>query len=222
MMRQGRSPSRPATPPTPSSAPKPIPRIRRSGSGTSWPRLTRKTPVPPRTAIRPRRPPGVRRRLHCGPLRPDGTEYFSRLLLTEKYVCVMDPLHPLASKPLTLEEYCAASHVTVTYGGAWRSRYLLELDAMGRTLNHALLVPSPAGLDDMVRGTGLVATVPRRIAMTFGPGVHVSDCPLHATVSIHLVWTTRTHRTAMYGWMREQIVSSVSERIAQEVRAAAL
>lgn len=154
--------------------------------------------------------------LLIGPLRPDETEFYSRLLLEERYACVMDPGHALAGKPLTMEDYCAAKHVTITYGGGWRSRYLLELDAMGVTLEQGLTVPSPAGLQNIVRGTGLVATVPRRIAESFGNAVHVTECPCVASVSIHLVWTTRTHRSAMHMWMRDVIVESVARLVARE------
>ncbi|MEZ5790098.1 MAG: LysR family transcriptional regulator [Nitratireductor sp.] len=149
--------------------------------------------------------------LLIGPLRPDETEFYSRLLLAEKYACIMDHSNPLAAKPMTMQDFTGARHVTVTYGGSWRSRYLVELDALGTTLNHVVQTPSPAGIQNMVKGTNLVATVPSRVAASLGDEVHVTECPCAATVDIYLVWTTRTHRSAMYSWLRDQIAMTVAK-----------
>lgn len=147
--------------------------------------------------------------LLSGPMRPDGNEFFSRTLLEEQYVCVMDKENPLARSPLTLDSYVQAPHATVNYGGTWRSRYLVQLDGLGLKLNTALEVPSPAGLEIMISGTDLIATVPSRIARTFGQSVVTVDCPCPSPFEIYLVWTRRTHKSAPHVWLRELIMERV-------------
>jgi len=143
--------------------------------------------------------------LLIGPLRPEESGFYCRNLIRERYVCVMDPSNPLAEGALSLEAYLSASHAVVLYGGGWRSGYLRELDAQGLDIRQVLSVPSPAGLGRLISGTDLVTTVPSRIAETFGPGLHVTDCPIPAPFDIDLVWTERTHRSPLHSWLRDLI-----------------
>lgn len=149
--------------------------------------------------------------LLIGPLHPDGHEFYSRSLLGERYVCVMDRTNPLGDRPLGLEHYVAAPHATVTYGGTWRSRYLVQLDSLGMKLNTVLEVPSPAGLEKVISGTDLIATVPSRIAETYGDAIKIVESPCPAPFEVYLVWTTRTHKSAMHDWLRKLILKCVVE-----------
>jgi DNA-binding transcriptional LysR family regulator len=150
--------------------------------------------------------------LLIGPLHPDGHEFYSRSLLGERYVCVMDKANPLGEQPLGLEPYVAAPHATVTYGGTWRSRYLVQLDSLGMKLNTVLEVPSPAGLEKVISGTDLIATVPGRIARTYGDAVKIVESPCPAPFEVYLVWTTRTHKSAMHDWLRKLILECVKDQ----------
>lgn len=150
--------------------------------------------------------------LLIGPLQADGHEFYSRTLLSERYVCVMDSANPLADRPLTLEQYVAVPHATVTYGGTWRSRYLLHLESLGLKLNTVLEVPSPAGLERVISGTDLIATVPSRIAETYGDAVKIIDSPCPSPFEVYLVWTTRTHKSAMHDWLRKLTLECVASQ----------
>ncbi len=151
--------------------------------------------------------------LLIGPLRPETAGFYCRNLLQEYYVCIMDPANPLANDAITQESYVACKHAVVTYGGTWKSGFLVQLEAQGLELNQVLSVPSPAGLPDMLAGTQIVATVPRRIAMLFGPAVHVSECPFPAPFGIDLVWTQRTHQSPMHIWLRNLIAEEARRNV---------
>lgn len=151
--------------------------------------------------------------LLIGPLRPEGQGFYCRNLLSEHYACIMDPANPLATRPLTVEQYISSKHAVVTYGGTWKSRYLVQLEAEGLELNQSLTVPSPAGLPDMLKGTEFVATVPRRIALSFGDTVSITESPFPAPFGIDLVWTERTHKSPMHGWLRTLIAETVREKL---------
>ena len=151
--------------------------------------------------------------LLIGPLKPDTPEFFCRNLLTEHYVCVMDPENPLAAAPLTLDSYIAANHAVVLYAGGWRSGYLKALDDLGLSLNQILNVPSPAGIGGVLKGTDLMTTLPMRVARAECGGLCIRDCPCPSPFEIDLVWTTRTHRSTMHIWLRDLIAREVKAHI---------
>lgn len=149
--------------------------------------------------------------LLMGPIVPDISDFFCQTLLEDRYVCVMDAAHPLSTGPLDMAGYLAAPHVTVTYGHDWRSGFMRSLDAEGLALSTALEVPSPAGLDRLLSGTDLISTVPARLAEAMGEQIACLPCPVPAPFRISLVWTTRTHHSAMHGWLRRHISTSIRQ-----------
>jgi len=159
--------------------------------------------------------------LLMGPLHPDGHEFYARPLIEERYVCVMDQANPLRDRVLALEDYVTEPHATVTYGGSWRSRYLVQLDSLGKKLNTVLEVPSPAGLEKVIAGTDLIATVPSRIAETYASAVRIVESPCPAPFEVYLVWTTRTHKSAMHDWLRKLIHECVKDHVTESQTAKA-
>ncbi|MDF0600803.1 LysR family transcriptional regulator [Psychromarinibacter sp. C21-152] len=143
--------------------------------------------------------------LLIGPIRPEEDGFYCRNLLGDRYVCVMDPEHPLAGTELTLARYTAARHAVITYAGSWKSGYLVQLEAAGRKLAEVLTVPSPSGIEAMLAGTDMVATLPERLARNLPGRVHIAPCPVPAPFEIDLVWTARTHAAPMHVWLRDLI-----------------
>jgi DNA-binding transcriptional LysR family regulator len=153
--------------------------------------------------------------LLIGPFEREDPYFYRRELYQDGYVCLLDPAHPNADGPLSLDDYLRLDHVVVTYGGQWRSRYLLELEEQGLDIKIALRVPSPAGIDLLVAGSNLVATVPGRLSGKFGGHLKVVGCPLATTVKIRLVWTAFSHRSPLHMWVREQIYQLISSAAAE-------
>lgn len=143
-----------------------------------------------------------------GPIRIEEVGYYRRTLFSDDYVCIMDRGNALAKAPLGLEDYVAAPQVVVNYGGTFRSRFLVELERMGRALNTVIELPSPANLPDILMKTDMIATVPRRTAAVFASDVAVVECPVKAEISIDLQWTPRTHVSAAHVWLRRQIAAA--------------
>lgn len=142
-----------------------------------------------------------------GPFARSETGFHSRRLYAEDYACLMDPSHPMAGKPLTVRDYLALRHILIDYGGGWKSAYLQELEAAGHRLEPTLSVPSPAGLAELLSGSNLVATVPRRLGARIADRLAASDCPFRGRFDLSLVWTARTHGSAMHRWLREVILT---------------
>jgi DNA-binding transcriptional LysR family regulator len=146
-----------------------------------------------------------------GPVQIGDSGFFGRRVLGDHYVCVMAPDNPLGDAPLDVAAFAAAPQAVVTYGGNWRSRYLVEMEAAGLAPNMVLELPSPATLHEILPGTDLIATVPRRTALSFGPGLRIVACPFPAPFEIDLYWTARTHHAPMHRWLRGVIGQVATE-----------
>lgn len=147
--------------------------------------------------------------LLIGPFVQLGAAFYSRTLYEDPYVCMMDPANPAAAEPLTLERYLALDHVYITYGGNWKSRYMQVLEAQGHALSIAMRTPSPAGIRNLISGTELAVTVGERLSRHLGEGLHLTPCPVEAPVAIQMVWTARTHDSAMHKWVRHHVVQTI-------------
>ncbi|CUH80501.1 LysR family transcriptional regulator [Tropicibacter naphthalenivorans] len=147
--------------------------------------------------------------LLMGPITPTEGEFFCQTLLSDEYSCVVAPDARYCADSFDLAAYLACTHVTVTYGYEWRSRYLRELSDAGHTLNTVVEVPSPAGLGLVIEETDLVATVPTRLAVGLEGRLKRLPCPVPAPFDISLVWTTRLHHSPMHAWIRQKIFKLV-------------
>ncbi|PIB23136.1 hypothetical protein BFP76_08940 [Amylibacter kogurei] len=147
------------------------------------------------------------------PVNYTASEFFKRTLIPDHYVCVMDANNPLADIKLSEQEYVAAKHMTVIYGGNWRSRYMIDLEAKGLSLNTIVSLPTPEDLSSLLRNSDLISTVPNRIAQTLSDGIVTRDCPFPAPLSVDMYWTSRTHHSMMYKWIRQLISRIVGEII---------
>ena len=160
--------------------------------------------------------------LLIGPYQREDASFYERRLMSEHYVCLMDADHPAAKAPPSLEDYLGFDHIVVTYGGRWVSPYIREIEAIGRRLDAPLRVPSPAGIERLVKGSRLVATVPSRLAPLPGSdlaaGLAILGCPVVAPLELKLVWSLRRHHALPHRWAREVIAATV-ERLAGRAEA---
>ncbi|WP_375261163.1 LysR family transcriptional regulator [Palleronia sp.] len=146
-----------------------------------------------------------------GPFGRTESGFHSRRFYTEEYACLMDPAHPMAGQSLDAKKYLGLKHVYINYGGAWKSAYLHELEAASYTLTPTLIVPSPAGLDSLLAGSDLVATVPRRLGEAISDRLVLSDSPFRGAFDLSVVWTARTNASAMHRWLRDVILDTCRE-----------
>lgn len=146
-----------------------------------------------------------------GPFQAVESGVYMTALFDEEYVCLMDRDHPSANTTPSLETYLSFQHLVITYDGGWKSKFLQELESAGHDLTVAMKVPSPAGIGQLVSGTGLVATVPARLAQRIGDGQAIVACPVSARFKLSLVWTARTHRSALHSWVRSSVQTVLAE-----------
>ena len=150
-----------------------------------------------------------------GPIALEEAGHYRRTLLNDHYVCIMDTNHPLANEPLSMEDFQTAPHASVNYGGTFRSPFLIDLERAGGHLNTVVEVPNPASLPLLLKGTDMIATIPLRIAQTFGANLRVVACPIPSHLAIFLQWTPRTHASSAHAWLRRKIAEAAFQVSAQ-------
>ena len=140
-----------------------------------------------------------------GPYQRSDASFYSRILFSDSYACLIDKNHPEAGKKLTLKRYLKFAHILITYGGRWTSPYITELEKNGTPINPVIRIPSPAGIAALVTGSDLVATIPEGPANYLKTNHIVLPCPVVSPIEIRLVWSASTHHSALSLWARSLI-----------------
>jgi DNA-binding transcriptional LysR family regulator len=126
------------------------------------------------------------------------------------YVCAMRRGHPLAvQEPLTLDDYCAAAHVRVSFAGRPHGFVDEKLAGLGRTRRVALMLGQYAAAVQVLCQTDLLGVLPRRYVQASGAAdmLHITALPFEMPrIEIGLLWHRRHERDAAQRWLREAIV----------------
>ncbi|KYF91417.1 hypothetical protein BE20_14740 [Sorangium cellulosum] len=142
---------------------------------------------------------------------PEGL--YLRPLFDERFRCVVRRGHPAERSALTLDRYCALSHLLVAPRGTPGSLVDDALAALGRsrrvaaTVSHFLVAPH------VVAATDLMATLGARIvdAAAAPLGLAVLPPPLElAGFSFAMIWHERTHHDPAQRWLRDQLARAAS------------
>jgi DNA-binding transcriptional LysR family regulator len=125
------------------------------------------------------------------------------------YVCAMRRGHPLvAQAPLTLDDYCAAAHVRVSFAGRPHGFVDEQLARLGRSRRVALMLGQYAAAVQVLCQTDLLGVLPRRYVQASGASdmLHVTALPFEMPrVEIGLLWHRRHERDAAQRWLRGTI-----------------
>lgn len=137
----------------------------------------------------------------------------SRVLISERYVCIARKRHPGLRRGLTIDRFCSLEHVIVSpRGGGFTGPADRALSSLGKARNvvlsasHFLLVP------EMVARSDLIALVPERLVRGVAARLSVFEPPLGVEgFTIGMVWHDRTHAHPGFGWFRDRLVRAVGE-----------
>ncbi|MDP2006499.1 MAG: LysR family transcriptional regulator [Rubrivivax sp.] len=138
---------------------------------------------------------------HDSPLR------HTRLYQT-RYVCVMRQGHPLAAAPLTLDAYCAAHHLLVSFSGRAHGYVDQSLQALGRERRVVLTVNQFFTAGRVVAHSDLLTVLPEGFveATGYGPALVTRELPLAlGPVNVEMIWHLRHDGTPAHRWLREQV-----------------
>jgi DNA-binding transcriptional LysR family regulator len=141
-------------------------------------------------------------------------------LYSGRYVAVMRKRHPLAKQALTLDRYCEANHLLVSFSG--RARGLVDdaLASLGRERRILLTVNQFFTAGQVVAASDLVMVIPKHLINATGMSealIH-QDLPFDLPeVHIDMLWHERDGRNPGHQWLRDQVRRSSQQTMANSV-----
>ena len=141
-------------------------------------------------------------------------------LYSGRYVAVMRKHHPLAKQALTLDRYCEANHLLVSFSG--RARGLVDdaLASLGRERRILLTVNQFFTAGQVVAASDLVMVIPKHLINATGMSealIH-QDLPFDLPeVHIDMLWHERDGRNPGHQWLRDQVRRSGQQTMANSV-----
>ncbi|MDA8523182.1 LysR family transcriptional regulator [Acidovorax sp. NCPPB 4044] len=135
-----------------------------------------------------------------------------------EYVCVMRQDHPLAREPLTLDQYCAARHLLVSFSGKPYGFIDEALTALGRERRIVLTVNQFFTAGRVVATTDLLTVLPRHFVGVASLGGELLWRPLPMplpTVHVDALWHRRRRHDAAHRWLRDAMARSALHTAAQ-------
>jgi DNA-binding transcriptional LysR family regulator len=133
-------------------------------------------------------------------------------LYTTRYMCVMRRKHPLADQPLTLEAYCAAHHLLVSFSGKPHGYVDQALAARGRQRRIVLTVNQFFTAGRVVTHSDLLTVLPESFVEATGyrDELVTRELPIElGPVHVEMLWHLRHDREPAHLWLR-QVVSAAA------------
>lgn len=129
-------------------------------------------------------------------------------LYSGHYVCVMRKNHPLANQELTVDTYCAANHLLVSFSG--RAHGLIDevLAQMGRERRILLTVNQFFTAGRVVATSDLITVLPRHLLASTGiTGALITrELPFELPpVHVDMLWHERDARSPAHKWLRAHL-----------------
>lgn len=134
-------------------------------------------------------------------------------LYESEYVCVMRRDHPLAGAPLSLDDYCAAHHLLVSFSGRPHGFVDEALTALGRSRRIVLTVNQFFTAGRIVSGSDLLTVLPASFVEATGYKQRLIEQPLPmplARVHVDMLWHLRNENRSDQRWMRERLVEAAT------------
>lgn len=145
---------------------------------------------------------------------------FSHLRLYDgEYVCVMRAGHPLSSGPLTLNRFCAARHMLVSFSGRQYGFIDETLASLGRERQVVLTVNQFFTAGRVVANSNLLTVLPRHFVRVTGIAEQLVLRPLPfdvAPVHVDALWHRRSEQLSAHMWLREAVVRAAKKAFSAE------
>jgi len=129
-------------------------------------------------------------------------------LFSSDYVCVMRSGHALAGAPLSLDAFCQAQHVLVSFSG--RAYGLIDeaLASVNRARRVVLTVNQFFTIGSVVAQSDLLAVLPRHFVQVTGyaPQLAMHELPFDVPpIQVDALWHQRHDADSAQSWLRAQV-----------------
>ena len=140
----------------------------------------------------------------------EAVSFLHHRLFAGDYVCVMRKGHPLAKGPLTLDRYCAARHMLVSFSGRAFGFIDEALILLHRTRLVVLTVNQFFTAGRVVAQSDLLTVLPRHfVKMTGFEGQLVQrELPFPVpAIQVDALWHQRQDNVSAHAWLRAQVAA---------------
>ena len=127
------------------------------------------------------------------------------------FVGVMRQGHPLAKGKLTLDDYCAAHHLLVSFSGRANGRADQALAVLGRERRVVLTVNQYFTAGKVVANSNLLAVLPASFVNAAGFQEKVVTRPLPfamESLRVTMLWHMRHDRVSSHQWLRARLIEA--------------
>jgi DNA-binding transcriptional LysR family regulator len=135
-------------------------------------------------------------------------------LYATRYVCVMRRGHPLAGQAMTLDGYCAAHHLLVSFSGRPHGFVDQALAALGRQRRIVLTVNQFFTAGRVVARSDLLTVLPAGFvpATGYADQLVTRELPLALSpVTVSMIWHLRHDGDPAHAWLRQQVELAAAE-----------
>lgn len=137
-------------------------------------------------------------------------------LYSGHYVCVMRKGHPLANKELTLDTYCAANHLLVSFSGRAHGLVDEALLQYGKERRILLTVNQFFTGGKVVANSDLVTVLPHHLIESTGMANELiwKELPFPLPeVHVDMLWHERDARNPAHQWLRENLITMTNQAL---------
>ena len=131
-----------------------------------------------------------------------------------QYVCVMRAGHPLSRGPLTLDRFCAARHMLVSFSGRPFGFIDESLASLGRKRQVVLTVNQFFTAGRVVAHSNLLTVLPQHFVSVTGIAEQLVLRPLPfdvAPVHVDAVWHSRMQAQSAHVWLRGAVLRAAKQ-----------
>ena len=144
----------------------------------------------------------------------DSGGFLHHRLFTGDYVCVMRKGHPLAREPLTLERFCDARHMLVSFSGRPFGFVDQALAALGQRRHVVLTVNQFFTAGKVVAQSDVLTVLPRHFVGVTGyaQDLVLRELPFAVPpIQVDTLWHLRKDGDRAHAWLRGQIADLASK-----------
>ncbi|MFZ6673310.1 LysR family transcriptional regulator [Undibacterium sp. Rencai35W] len=137
-------------------------------------------------------------------------------LYSGHYVCVMRKDHPLADKELTMDGYCDANHLLVSFSGRAHGLVDEALAHIGRERRILLTVNQFFTGGKVVANSDLITVLPRHLIESTGmtDALVWKELPFDLPeVHIDMLWHERDGRNPAHKWLRDNLITMTQSNL---------
>lgn len=132
-------------------------------------------------------------------------------LYDTRYVCVMRRGHPLAERALSLDTFCEAHHLLVSFSGRPHGYVDQALAALGRQRRIVLTVNQFFTAGRVVQQSDLLTVLPESFmgATGYGHELLLRELPMALNpVHVEMIWHLRHDADPAHRWLRAQMLAA--------------